>query len=229
MNIDRIDLFEALAQHDIRVARSAYVDSPEGALAFAGRRTAPDARLVPIRLLGVFPGVLAKDVPAFSESPFSDPESIEDAYRRIGPKTIAAGGRVLAQAATEPGTDMAVACRIDAALGKIIAVGSTAHSVQHLIPLDAAGAATLAASIQAYEHRGSREQVRRMLEHLLIRVARFFDASGLERLDLNPLRLHANSYTVLDAVAAGAQPLAVRHVDAGARDRKGHYHPSGRQ
>jgi len=229
MILDRINLFEALAQHEIRVARSAYVDSPEDALAFAARRTAPDQRLVPIHLYGVFSGVAMTSTPAFTESPYTDEQAIPDAYRRLAAKTAAASGRVLAQETTEAGTDIAIECRIDPALRKVIIVRGGGHQEQHLLPLDVAGASTLAANIQNYGHHGSREHVRRMIEHLLLRVSHFFDDSGIERLELDPVRLHGNTYTVLDAVATSKRALHVRHIDTESRDRKGHYHPSGRQ
>lgn len=229
MIVDRLDLFEALSQHEIRVARSAYVDSAEGALAFASRRTAPDARLVPIRLYGTFPGVALQSTPAFSESPYTDTESIEDAYRRIAPITAAAGGRVLAQIAVEPGTDIAIECRTDATLGNVVAVRSPAGSLQQMLPLDSAAAANLVGHMHGPWHHASREQVEHMLEHLLIRTSRFFEDYGMEHLTLDPVRLHGNSYTVLDATAVSPHALAVKHFDADARDRKGHYHPSGRQ
>lgn len=229
MIVDRIDLFEALAQHEIRVARSAYVDSPEDTLAFAARRNAPDQRLVPIHLYGAFSGIGLSSTPAFTESPFTDEQSIPDAYRRLVAKTLAAGGRVLAQETTEAGTDIAIECRIDPALGKVIAVRGGEHQVQHLLPLDVAGASTLAANVQDYAHHGSRTHVRRMVEHVLVRVSLFYEASDIERLELDPVRLHGNTYTVLDATATSNRSLTVKHVDKGSRDRKGHYHPSGRQ
>lgn len=229
MIIDRLDVLEALAQHDIRIARSAYVDSPEDAVAFAARRTAADQRLVPIRLYGAFPDVALTATPAFADSPYPDEESIADAYRRIAPQAAAASGRVVAQTVTEAGTDIAIECRIDPALGKVIALRGAEHIVQHLVPLDDAGAHTLASNVQAYGHHGSREHVRRMLEHLLLKVAKFYDDSGAERLELDPVRLHGNTYTVLDAVMRSQRKLPVTHGEARERDRKGHYHPSGRQ
>jgi len=229
MIVDRIDLFEALAQHEIRVARSAYADSAADALAFAARRTAPDARLVPIRLQAAFPGVALKSTPAFSESPYTDPQSIEDAYERLAGKTAAADGRVLVQVATEPGTDIGIECRIDAALGKVIAIHGAAHGAPQLLPLGSAGAAALAGSIQGRNHHLARAHVQRMLEHLLIRVAGFYEESGMDRLEIDPVRLHGNGYTVLDAIAVSQHALRVKHIEAGERDKKGHYHPSGRQ
>lgn len=229
MVIDRIVVLESLAQHEVRVARSKYVDSAEDVLAFAARRNAKDPRILPIRLYGAFPGVALNCTPAFSEAPFTDAQAIQDAYRRLAPKVAAAGGRVLAQIAIERGSDLAIECHVDAALGKIIVLRSATHSVQRMVPLDTAGAAYLAANFQGHEHHGSREQNRRMLEHLLIRVSGFFEECGAERLELDPVRLHEHAYTVLDAIVASQHPMHVKHVEAGGRDRKGHYHPSGQQ
>jgi len=229
MIIDRIDALEALAHYDIRVARSKYVDSADDALAFAARRTAPDQRLLPIRLYGAFPGVALGSTPAFSESPFTDRESIEDAYRRLAPKVAAAGGRVVVQDAVPPGTEVAIEGSVDQALEKVIAVRSQTHRVEQMAPLDSAGAATLAANFEAHHHHGSREHVRRMLEHLLLKVSRFFEESAIERFELDPVRLHENTYAVLDAIVVGSRPLHVKHDESDARDRKGHYRPSGRQ
>ena len=229
MVIDRIVVLESLAQHGVRVARSKYVDSAEDVLAFAERRNAKDPRILPIRLYGAFPGVALRSTPAFSEAPFTDVQAIQDAYQRLAPKVAAAGGRVIAQIAIERGSDLAIECHIDAALGKIIVLRSATHSVQHMIPLDTAGGAYLAANFQGHEHHGSSEQVRRMLENLLIRVAEFFEECGAERLELDPVRLHEHGYTVLDAIVESQHPMHVKHVEGGARARKDHDHPSGRQ
>ena len=70
-----------------------------------------------------------------------------------------------------------------------------------------------------------------MLEHLLMRVSQFFnDEPGVESFTLSPLRIHENSYTVLDAIVRLSGPIHSRtRLDAHAHDRKGHYQPSGRQ
>jgi hypothetical protein len=50
MIVDKAEGLIALERAGIRVARFAYADSAEDAIAFAGRRTAEDERFVPITL-----------------------------------------------------------------------------------------------------------------------------------------------------------------------------------
>jgi len=141
-----------------------------------------------------------------------------------------AEGWILAQTAAEPGIDVAISGRTDAVHGKTIALHSAEHSVQRMIPLDAAGAKALVENFEAYHHRGSREQTRRMLEHLLGLVSQFFAETPVTEFRLE-VRVHENSYTVLDASMTASKALHLEaHLARHARDRKGDdFHPSGRQ
>jgi len=69
-----------------------------------------------------------------------------------------------------------------------------------------------------------------MLEHLLMRVSKFFEKSGVSDLRLD-VRLHDNSYSVIDASMHAPRPLHIKQrLAPRAHDRKGdEYHPAGRQ
>jgi ATP-grasp domain len=227
MIIDKLDGLNLLDRYDIRVVRAKYVDSPEDAIAFAVRRTAQDERAIPIVLCAVSPDGAVPE----AEGPLSGHDPIRAAFLALGPAVEASGGRILARAWIEPGTDIRIEGRTDAALGKCLTLSSRVHSVERMVPIDTQGAQALAEHFQGYHHRGDSEKSRRMLEHLLMRVSQLFsDEPGVESFTLSPLRIHENSYTVLDAIVTLSGPIHSRkRLDAHAHDRKGHYQPSGRQ
>lgn len=215
MIIDTIEGFKALKHYGIHVARSKFVDSAQDAVAFAERRTAKDPRFMPIVLRGA-----------------GSPLHTEDAVRKAYDRLVQAGahGNILAQTVTDPGTDITIAGRTEETEGKIIALRSATHGVERMIPLDSGGAEMLVLNFQGYHHHGSSERGRRMLEHLLIRVSTFFEHSGVTEFQL-AVRLHENSYTVLDASMTSPKPLHLKaRLDPRAHDRKGDdYRPAGRQ
>lgn len=217
MLIDKMDAFKALDHYEIRVARSKYVDSAEDAIAFAERRNAPDPRLVPITL---------RTPAGASERHLESEESIRSAYDRL----FAKSGRLMAQVAVEPGTDIVISGEVDEKVGKTITVQSSTHSVRQMVPIDPRAAETLVRNFQGYHHQGSREQARRMLEHLFEKLSKFFEETPVTRFVLD-VRLHENSYTVMDAEMTSPHPLHLKErLDPRAHDRKGdEFHPAGRQ
>ncbi len=228
MIIDTIEAFKALKQHGIRVARSTFADSAEDAIAFAERRTARDPRFMPIVLRNIVPGTQGNTESTPAESPLRTEDAVRQAYGHL--VQVGTNGKILAQAITNPGTDITIVGRTNEACGKTIALHSATHSVERMIPLDSVGAEALALNFQGYHHRGSSEKERRMLEHLLVRVSAFFETSGVTDFRL-VVRMHENSYTVLDASMRSPKALHFKErLDPRAHDRKGdEYHPAGLQ
>jgi hypothetical protein len=226
MILDTIEAFEALKRYGIHTARSKFVDSAEDAIVFAERRTAADPRFLPIVLRNVVPEIPAQAKPAPSTSALSG----EDAVRRAYAFLAGDGLKVLAQTSTAPGTDLTIVGGIPPDRGKTIALHTPTHSVERMVPLDSAGAEILASNFLDHHHHGSSEQVRRMLEHLLLRLSTFFEDSGVDQFQL-VVRLHENTYTVLDAAMRAPKALHLKtRLDARAHDRWGDdYHPAGRQ
>jgi hypothetical protein len=229
MIIDKIDGLDALERYDIRVVRAAYVDSAEGTIAFAARRDAEDDRAIPILLRGIIADHPMRGS-TLLEGPLFDHESIRRAYDALSPNVQALGGRMLAQNFVQPGTDVVIAGRNEEGRKYLILRGAV-HSVQRTTPLDEAGAELLALNFQGHHHHGTSEKTRRMLEHLLLRVSDFFEESGVESFELDPVRMREGNYVVLDATLRSQRPLTVkRRLEHDAHDRKGfEYHPSGRQ
>jgi hypothetical protein len=227
MIIDKLDGLNLLDRYDIRVVRAKYVDSPEDAIAFAVRRTAQDERAMTIELCVVSADGAVPEI----KGPVSGHDPIRAAFLTLAPAVEAGGGRMLARAFIEPGTDIRIEGRTDPALGKCLKLSGRVHSVERIVPIDTRGAQALAEHFAGYHHRGDSEKSRRMLEHLLMRVSHFFeDEPGVESFRLSPLRVHENSYTVLDAVVTLSGPLHTKkRLEAHAHDRKGHYQPAGRQ
>jgi len=231
MILDKIDGFTALTRSGMHVARTRYVDSAEDAIAFAARRDARDERAVPILLRAIGRGDDGRTAGLLVEKPLTDHKAIRRVYRELMPQVGSAGDRILAEASTEHGTDIAIEGRTDASLGKVVVLRNHAHSVERMVPLDPDGAETLVAGFQGYHHQPPSEKMRRMLEHLLMRVSAFFEETGVESFVLDPVRLHENSYTILDATLRSHRPLHIsKRLAPNAHDRKGYdYRPSGRQ
>jgi len=231
MFIDKIEGLHALEHYGIRVVRAKYVDSAEDVIAFAGRRDAEDDRPVPIELRVVGQGKQPLSGRGVTHGPLLDHEAIRRAYAELAPRVERAGGRIVAADAVGDGTDIAITGRSDEALGKCLTVRSAVHCVQRMVPLDEGGAEALARNVQGFHHHGASEQGRRMLEHLLLRVSTFFEDSGVESFDLDPVRIHENGYTVLDATLRSRASLHRKaRLQREDHDRKSlDYHPSGRQ
>jgi hypothetical protein len=230
MILDKVEGFAALSKSGMHVVRARYVDSAEDAIAFAARRDAKDERAVPIVLRALVPEG-GRSPEELIEGPLAGHDPIRAAYRRLTAREPVVG-RILAEVAVGPGTDISIEGREDAALGKVVALqDGGAHGMERMIPFGEDGAAMLVEHFQANHHRPHGEQTRKMLEHLLVRVSAFYEESGVESFVLAPVRLHENSYTILDATLRAAGPLAVgKRLAHHAHDRKGYdYHPSGRQ
>jgi len=220
MNIETIEAFKALKHYGIHAARTKFVDSPEAAIAFASRRDAPDPRSMPI--------VLRSGEPGSDSLALETEHAIRRAYEYFS--QAPPGAKVLAQEAIGPGTDITIAGRTDPDGGTLIELIGTSHRAERMMPLGEAGAEFLATNFQAHNHHGADDKTRRMLEHLLLRVSAFFEHSGVSDFSLR-VRLHENSYTVLDAVMKAPKALHLKErLDAHAHDRKAaDYHPAGRE
>lgn len=227
MILDKMEAFKALERFDIRVARTAYVDSAEAAVAFAERRDARDPREMPIVLRPAAQPLMRAGFGA--ERPLKTEEAIRLAYERVV-ASLGSGARVLAQEVTERGTDVMITGETKEVSEKTIALHGGDHVVQRMVPVDGAGAAALAGNFQAYHHRPSSEHAQRMLEHLLQKISTFFEQTPVTEFQL-AVRLHENGYTVLDASMISPKPLhLVARLDPRAHDRKGDdFRPAGRQ
>jgi hypothetical protein len=229
MTIDYLEALALLEHAGIRVVRAKYVDSAQDAVAFATRREARDPRIVPIVLNGA-PHEVSKPRhrPAADDALHSS-AAIQDAYERLSSATP--GQRVLAQEYVTGGTDVALAYGINDSGHEFIALRSGDHSTEQLLPIDETAARALAEHMLAHDHRGRSEKSRRMIEHLILRVCGLLDEFPIEALELDPVRLHENTYTVLGAAIAAPSRLKVeKRLPNHARDRKGFgYRPSGRQ
>ena len=216
INMDAIESLKALKQYGIHTARTKFVDSPEDAIAFAERRNAPDPRLMSIVLYASASGI--------ASSALSTEDAIRRAYEYLAQG--AAPPKIIAQEVTESGTEIGITGRTDADAKKTLALAGE----ERMMPLDTAGAEWLASNYQRHHHHGKSEKARRMLEHLLLCVSEFFEASGVSAFHLR-VRLHENSYTVLGASMTAPRALHLKErLDRHAHDRKGaDYHPAGRE
>jgi hypothetical protein len=195
--IDKIDGLHVLEHYGIRAVRAKYVDSAEDAIAFA-RRDAEDDSQIPIELRIVNEGKRPLTGRGMTHAKLLGNVAIRRAYAELETRIERFGGRVVAANAPGEGTDIAITGRSDEALGKCVTVRSAVHCVQRMVPIDEGGAEALARNFHGPP---------RLLEHLLLRVSTFFDDSGVESFDLDPVRISENGYTVLDATIRSRAPL----------------------
>jgi hypothetical protein len=227
--LDKVDGLRLLEHYDLRVARSGYVDSAENAIAFATRRTARDGRLVPIVMRTVVPGRASPWNADAVEGPLESEAAIRNAFAKLAAKVEATGWRILAQDAVDRGTDVTVDGGQAEKLGhKVVGLTTPSHSAQRTIPLDDAEAEELVAHFRELHRSGAGGRTRRMVGRLLVRASRLFAASGVDAFKLSPVRIHENSYTVLDAVVTSQRHIHVK--ERADHDEKAvGYVPSGRQ
>ncbi len=190
MIVDTLTVLDLLRERGIRVARSRYVTSAKQAVAFAAR--GPIAlRLVPPWHGSGLPIAL---------SDLTTAQMVRRAYDRIAAQAEKfAGGQILAQRMVEPGTDIGIRCRADAALGRIVEVRSGAHRAQGLAPIDARQAQAVLADIFEHGQVAFEPGAMRTLALLIVRACTVFVNTASSRLTLDPVRLHADSYDVIDA------------------------------
>ncbi|MHB8703028.1 MAG: hypothetical protein ACYC8W_02595 [Candidatus Tyrphobacter sp.] len=225
--VDVVSALELLKKYEVHVARSRYVDSAEDAIAFSERRNAPDPRFVPIVLRVAVPGRLGEA--SQFETILTTEQDVRTQYDALAGAARASGGRLLAQALPERGTDIAIVGETDEGQ-KLVAIGSGPDRMRKSVPLGAADAQVLADRVRAHHHRVPTEQSRRMLVHVFARISKLLDETAVSEFVVT-LRAHENGYTVIDAMMSALRPLHFKErLDPRAHDRKGDdYHPSGRQ
>lgn len=195
MVFDKVGGFEILKQYGICVTRSAYVKSVEDAVTFASMGVCDNGKKLPILLRDVLGNGHASAI----TSSLGDVASIRDGYALLAEKIIVSRGCMLAQVAAASGTDIAIEGCFDPDIGKVITLRRADKQVWRMVPFGDVGAASLISEFRSYHHDRVTVRVRNILKNLLLRASRFFDESKVERFELHPVRLHANSYTILDA------------------------------
>jgi hypothetical protein len=189
--VDTLTVLHLLRERGIRVVRSRYVTNAKQAVAFAAR--GPIAlRLVP---------TLYDSGSSLALTDLSTSTMVRHAYDFIAAQAEKfAGGQILAQRMLEPGTDIGIRCRADAALGRIVEVRSGAHRVRGLAPIDLHQAQTVLADVFEKAHVAFEPGTMRTLGVLMVRACTIFTNTVSSRLTLDPVRLHDDSYDVLDAM-----------------------------
>jgi hypothetical protein len=231
MIIDYIEALGVLEHAGIRVVRAKYVDSAQDAVGFATRREARDPRVMPI-VLSCVPG----DAAAAESNPPANgalhtSEAIQAAHARLAAPAGTVSRRILAQEYVESGTDVAITYRAEESGQKYLELRVGDHGTEQLLPINEAGVRILVENMFGYDHRGRSEKSRRMLGHLILRVCGLLDEFAIDTLELDPVRLHENTYTVIGAtIGAPSRLHAGKRLSRHAHDRKAYgYRPSGRQ
>lgn len=217
MNMDSVEALELLREHSIHVARTRYVDSGEDAIFFAEGR--------PITLRVVVSGNGAVSHP--SEGGLRQSEAIRQAYERLVSAAHAhAGGQVLAQHEVGVGTDIAIEGRDDPSIGRIVELRCGERRVYRLHPLTEDLSTAMLSEFHSKNGIAAGEKATHMLSHLLLRVSELFSDDAIESMLLSPIRLHDNTYHVLNAVISAKRALPLnKRLDKHAHDKKAAYHP----
>jgi hypothetical protein len=216
MRLKPVETFDLLHHYGIHVARTAEVDTADDAIAFAARRPitlrpegSPREAVVHERHLGAT-------------------DAIRHEFDRLLPEP-SKPVQLLAQSAVERGVDIAVGGRRDPELGPIIVLDVGSHQVERQCPLDESDAKSMLDDFGSKHGVASSAQHRGMLARLLACASEMFLGAELSSFRLDPLRVHDNTYHVLDAVAdAPRRPHFRKRLAPHAHDSKGYgYNPSG--
>jgi hypothetical protein len=216
MIIDTLETLELLRERGIHVARTRYVDSAEDAVFFSERQA--------IELRVIASGSEAPDI---VETKLKGDDTIRHAYDRVAPHAKAlTTGHVLAQLQVANGTDIAIEGRNDPKLGRIIELRCGAHHVHRLHPLTEDLAESMLSDFHSKRGIAANEKATRMLVHLLERISSVYEDEAIERVLLDPIRLHDNSYHVLNATIASKRSLSLhKRLARDAHDKKSAYSP----
>ncbi len=217
MIMDPIDALELLREAGIRVARARYVESPEDAVFFADGR--------PIVLRVVLSGSLA--TPTATGNALQTTDAIRHAFKSYEPQADTfATGHVLAQRSISSGTDIAIECRNDEELGRIVELRSGSHRVHRLVPIESLQAETMLDDFHAKHGIAHDAKSTRMLAHLIERLCVIFADPGVTRITLDPVRLHDSTYDVLGAAVEARRALPLKpRLARDAHDSKAFYRP----
>jgi hypothetical protein len=231
MTIDYIEALRLLERAGIRVVRAKYVDSAQDAVAFATRRESRDPRILPIVLIGVQRDGALPQRRNSADDVVQSGAAIQVAYERLAAQDETSAPRVLAREHVAGGTDITLAYKTNDSGQKYLELGTGEHRTEQLLPIDETGARMLVEHMLAHDHRGPSEKSRRMLQRLVLRVCGLLNEFPIDTLELDPVRLHENSYTVLGAALTAPSRLHVeKRLTNHARDRKAYgYRPTGRQ
>jgi hypothetical protein len=205
MIVDTLTVLDLLRERGVRVARSRYVTTAKQAVAFAAR--GPIAlRLVP----GSYGSGSSLTINDLTTS-----QMVRHAYDRLAAQAEKfAGGQILAQRMVGPGIDIAIRCRADAVLGRIVEVRNGIHRAQGAAPLDACEAQAVLTEFFERAHLTYDPAAMRTLALLMVRVCAIFMNTASSRLTLDPIRVYADKYDVIGAT------LEMR------RAGKSHRHPA---
>ena len=107
----------------------------------------------------------------------------------------------------EAGTDVVIDARDDAVLGRIVEIRGGGHVAHGYHPLGEDHAEAMLAEFHAKHGIASSDARTRMLAHDLMRVSKKFENDAIVRITLDPVRVHDNSYHVLDVHILVKRPL----------------------
>lgn len=210
ITLEKTFALELLRRHGITVARSAVVDSPEAAVAFASGR--------PISLF-----VLESDETRLPDAATSGPldgtDRIREGYSRLA-ADAPSGARLFAQESEGPAAHLAVHCAVDDMLGKAIELRSGAHRAKRMCPLGSFEATSMLEELRSKRNPAGSKKTAHMLEHLLVKIAALYLELDAESLVVDPVALRDNHYAVADAIVRVARkPQLTPRLAGDAHDR----------
>lgn len=202
-----LDLFR---HYGITVARSAQVDSPEAAVAFASGRAialyrleTDDMRLSEATTSGTLEGT----------------DHIRHAFRRLA-ESAPDGAKFFAQEAHNNAVHLSVFCGTDKHLGKAISLRSGAHTAMRMCPLSEFEAVAMLAELRSKQSPAGSEKAAHMLEHLLTKIAKLYLETDAESVLVEPIDVHDNRYVVGDAlILCQRKPTLHARLTGDAHDR----------
>lgn len=201
------DVWTLLESYRIPVLQQRVVTTPEDAASAARELDGP------VALKAIAPGLVHKtDAGAVALGLL--PDAVADSARGMSERLISALGRVdgfVVQRMALPGTEMIVGVVHDPQFGPVVAVGAGGVMVElmrdvsvRLTPLSREDAFAMVRELKTYPllegYRGSPPRDTAALEDVILRIAALVDEfPAISELDLNPVLVHENGATIVDA------------------------------
>lgn len=129
---------------------------------------------------------------------------------------------------TTPAGNLTILAFDDPAYGRSVVLRCSAGEVKRRSPL---GEYQAEAMLKEFGHEVAHdEHQRRALAHMLVKASRLYEETGIDRLELDLVFVHRDTYTIARATISTHEPKLQRRLAPHAHDdRSRGYRPSGKQ
>ncbi len=196
--MDYMEAVKLLNKYGIKTVSSAYVESAEDAIKFAGNEK--------IVMKALSNNALHKSKSGLVELNLSNDSEIRNAYERITQKAEQyAPYKILVQKMAANGTEIIIGGREDVQFGKLLLVGLGGIYVEifkdfslRICPIEKNDAISMLEELKSKQIIAKDANQEEMVAGLLLKVSKLLVENNIKELDLNPVILYENDYAAVD-------------------------------